>query len=199
MPCNHHDVRVASCLKCTAEFNLEQNVLSLGPRESKQFHTMCKLFKASRVPKNIVRVHGRYYHRLHRLADRIEKHVLDATPVSSLPAPARIKTMLSLRRSDPYVALRVHFMSNDLVRAKTSLNMFDIDTLEEGIRKADIAGHKLVDLAGEYAAACVDVQRLVEAGNVFTDAVTCWHTAVIPAYSASAAKKWLALTLPVST
>lgn len=193
MPCKRHSLKVASCPDCTGEYLLEENVLSLGPRTRSQFASLRAKFKATRIPPNIQLYKHRFCHRLHRLALHIAEHVLDATNVADLPAQPHIKALMTPSTTDDFVNGRVQFVGHNQVRAKTPLGMFDIDSLQKGILRANIRGCKMVELASEYAQACADVAQLIDVKIVFTDNFTVWHSDVVPKHSPTAMQTWDAL------
>lgn len=168
-------------------------MLNLGPRTKQQFESLNKTLKVNRIPPSVQLFRSKYCHLLHRLALYIAENVVDPQSVASLPASEVTLALLRSRRRDPFVENKVQFLPSDCVRAKTPLLMHNLATLEEGILKANIKGHKLVDLAAEYAAACADVALLVQQNKIFTDTVTCWHTDTVPALRAEALLKWESL------
>lgn len=195
MPCSKHAMRLASCPDCTAEFLLEENLLSLGPRTKRQFRALKANLKAARIPPNIKMSKGLYCHRVHRLARYVKDHVDSETPVCKLPEAPHILALLQSRRNDNLVSRLVHFTSRNTARGMTPLKMFDKASLEKGIRGANIKGHKMVELAGEYAAACSDVSALLAEKRIFTDSITVWHADVVPAKTAAALQRWEELNI----
>ena len=193
MPCSLHSLKVASCPECTAGYLLEKNILSLGPRSRRQFADLRAKFKAKRIPSDIQLYKHLFCHRLHRLALYISEHAVEATDVADLPAKPHIKALMTRATTDPFVLSKVQFVALKRVRAKTPLGMFDENTLEAGILRANIKGCKIISVAAEYAEACIDVAKLIALKKVFTDNITVWHADVVPEHSPAAMDAWDAL------
>ena len=130
MPCSKHAMRLASCPDCTAEFLLEENLLSLGPRTKRQFDALKTKLKAARIPPNIKLSKGKYCHRVHRLARYVKGRIDSEMPVNELPEAPHILALLQSRRDDNVVSKLVQFTSRNTARGMTPLKMFDKASME---------------------------------------------------------------------
>lgn len=190
MPCKLHRQRVSSCAFCSSEHALTECLLSLGPRSVSQFKALATKCKAKRIPPSVVQKNGMYMHKVHSLAEFIYKASSPAVHINALPGPREIGQMLETRKNDPFIKERVQFLPHGVVRQRTPLGIYDKASLRARVYRKNIAGIPLVEVAGEYEGACIDLLDLVSQDVVFTDNTTVWSKELFPAHNEDVLKKW---------
>lgn len=200
MSCANHTVNQRGCKMCVRRVvgSLENQLLLLGPRTQSQmlelFARVCQAAPWATTPALpefdcvIAEVGGKLMHVHHAEALSVAESV-DFVPLSTPFARSRaavrsafVTKLLAIKRVN-------HRMCG---RAKTKHQMYNAETMLAQIEQAGMCGISRTEIAAEYEASYLDLQKIIAENKVFATPERVWTRSCAPCAPPGAIEKFRA-------